>query len=106
MNISRKLFEAARVELSAMAFNAALRHLCQKTGWDEDEAIRYLTEQTGTIEEVFIKAKDSGTPYCLVDHVIKALAKQDVVFYKYQLKPTVLIIENHAMDKAYRARKV
>ncbi len=106
MNISRKLFEAARVELSAMAFNAALRHLCRKTGWDEKEAILYLCMQTGNIEEVFIQAKEHGTPTYLVNQVINALAKKGVVFHKHQLRPNVLIIENHAMDKTYRARKV
>ncbi|MCD1413754.1 hypothetical protein IOC51_06850 [Vibrio parahaemolyticus] len=106
MKISKQAFEDARVELSALGFKAALNQLQRKTGWDEDTAIRYLSKQTANIEEVFIQAKKRGVKSYLVDKLIKALAAKGVVFYKHQLYPPKLIIENHALEKIYKASNV
>ncbi|EHJ9961329.1 hypothetical protein RA813_002418 [Vibrio parahaemolyticus] len=103
MKIPKHIFEESRVELAAMGFRAALNLLRRKTDWDEVVSIRYLAKQTKNIEEVFFQAKDYGVPNYLIEDVIKALDKKGVRFYKHQLSPTLLIIENHALEKIYRA---
>ncbi|MCZ6297530.1 hypothetical protein [Vibrio parahaemolyticus] len=103
MRIPKHILEESRVELSAIGFKTALNQLQRKTGWDEDTAIRYLSKQTANIEEVFIHAKSRGVKGYLVDKLIKALAAKGVVFYKHQLYPPKLIIENHALEKIYKA---
>ncbi len=104
MYVSKQELEAARIELSAIGFKAALRKLCRMNkGWDEQTAITHLAQYTRNVSEIFIQAKTRGVPSYMAGEVVKALRAGGVIFYKHQLRPTAEIIRKHAEVTKYQS---